>query len=174
MTLPGIPFIFQGQEFGALNADFKDISQIKDVESLGLYEALLAKGMPEEEAFKKVLSGTRDHARLMLDWTKAVDNPVKQCFKDMIALRKKRRELLYGETEFYHIHKKNYFTYTRRLDGNILTMECNLYNGIIKSYGSGSLLYSTYQNGNKPAEPHGAADLRPYECQIYVNAGVLK
>ena len=66
-TLRGTPFIYQGQELGAINGSFTDISQIQDVESRNLYEEF-CRTMGEEEALRRILAGTRDHARLMMDW----------------------------------------------------------------------------------------------------------
>lgn len=48
-TLRGTPFIYQGQELGAINGSFTDISQIQDVESRNLYEEF-CRTMGEEEA----------------------------------------------------------------------------------------------------------------------------
>lgn len=61
MTLKGTPFIYQGQELGAVNADFHDMEEIRDVESRNLYQKLIG-SMPEEAAFRKIKWGTRDHA----------------------------------------------------------------------------------------------------------------
>lgn len=67
MTLRGTPFIYQGQELGLVNHDFGAIEELRDVESLNLYAELL-KTDTAEEAFGKVLVGSRDHARTPMPW----------------------------------------------------------------------------------------------------------
>ena len=67
LTLKGTPFIYQGQELGLANVDFASIDEINDVESRNLYQELCGK-MPSEEAWKRILAGTRDHARAPMPW----------------------------------------------------------------------------------------------------------
>ncbi len=66
LTLRGTPFIYQGQEIGMINKKFICIDDLRDIESLNLYEELLGK-MNKEEALNKILAGTRDHARTAMD-----------------------------------------------------------------------------------------------------------
>jgi len=166
MTLPGTPFIFQGQELGEINADFKNISDVSDVESLGLYKELIGKGTPEPEAFRKILAGTRDHARKPVDWGKAAENQVLNCYKTLIKLRKQRSELTGGKTTFLFIAYKDYFCYIRK-GNSALLMECNLGKRKIKSrvkkLTRPAPLYSTY------AAPHqiNTTVLQPYEGRVY-------
>jgi oligo-1,6-glucosidase len=129
LTVRGTPFIYQGQEFGATNADFKDISELKDVESINLYNELISKeNLKEnlkEEAFKKVLAGSRDHSRVPIDWTAesgqlSDEDSVYWRYKKLIKFR--AENLLYGNIKFYKPRKKNYFAYDR---GNIF-IEHNL------------------------------------------------
>ena len=151
-TLKGTPFLYQGQELGAVNADFKNISELHDVESRNLYEELL-KTMSREEAFHKVLSGTRDHARVMMDGEEAASQKkeresVYYFYKKLIALRKRYPALVYGDIKFVHKGKKNLFCYYRSDDEISFYVECNLsdqmikrqkrpdgYGGILSNYG---------------------------------------
>ena len=100
-TLRGTPFIYQGQELGAINGSFTDISQIQDVESRNLYEEF-CRTMGEEEALRRILAGTRDHARLMMDWQevcrqKTTENPSIIFIKTDSPAEKKYPALVYGE-----------------------------------------------------------------------------
>lgn len=135
-TLKGTPFIYQGQELGAVNADFKDIGELRDVESLNLYTELL-KTMEPGEAFKKVLAGTRDHARVMMDWEEAARQKrdresVYYFYKKLIALRKRYPVLVYGDIRFTDKKKKNLFCYYRDDPNLSFYVECNLSGRIIK------------------------------------------
>ncbi len=55
LTLGGIPFIYQGQELGINNQNFRSTSELRDVESLNLYDEL-CKTMKKEEAFARILT----------------------------------------------------------------------------------------------------------------------
>lgn len=127
LTLKGTPFIYQGQEWGAVNADFKDISEINDVESRNLYEEL-CRTKSEEEAFRTILAGTRDHARIMMDWQQETEqkkdrDSVYYFYKRLISLRKKYPMLVYGDVEFILPGEKNLFAWTR---ADCFYVECNL------------------------------------------------
>lgn len=130
LTLKGTPFLYQGQEIGAVNADFQDISELRDVESLNLYEEF-CETMSEAEAFQKILSGTRDHARVMIDWeetkSQEQDRDSVFCFyKKLIRIRKKYPALVYGDVEFFHVRRKNLFAWGRTLGKEQWYVECNL------------------------------------------------
>lgn len=130
LTLKGTPFLYQGQEIGAVNADFQDISELRDVESLNLYEEF-CETMSEAEAFQKILSGTRDHARVMIDWeetkSQEQDKDSVFCFyKKLIRIRKKYPALVYGDVEFFHVRRKNLFAWGRTLGKEQWYVECNL------------------------------------------------
>lgn len=68
LTLPGTPFIFQGQELGAVNQDFRGIEQLCDVESINYYAELQEAGMVPAVAWERILAGSRDHARVPMPW----------------------------------------------------------------------------------------------------------
>lgn len=130
LTMKGTPFIYQGQEIGMANQPFTDISELRDVESINLYNELL-ESMSEEDAFKKVLAGTRDHARSMIDWEqvdrqKYERDSVYYFYKKLICLRKKYPALVYGNVNVTNQKKKNLFTYYRKLEDEEFYIECNL------------------------------------------------
>ena len=129
-TLRGTPFIYQGQELGAINGSFTDISQIQDVESRNLYEEF-CRTIGEEEALRRILAGTRDHARLMMDWQEVCRQKndresIYYFYKKLIALRKKYPALVYGEVRIVHKEKKNFFAWFRELGNEAFYVECNL------------------------------------------------
>lgn len=130
LTLKGTPFLYQGQEYGAVNVLFTDLSQISDVESINLYRQF-CETMSEEEAFRKILAGTRDHARAMMDWEEAAAqrrdrDSVYYFYKKLIALRKAHKALVYGDVKFVHTGRKNLFAWYRRAGGDVWYVECNL------------------------------------------------
>jgi len=188
LTLRGTPFIFQGQELGAVNKSFKDIHQIQDVESIGLYHELLDGGMDEKSAFSKILAGTRDHARTVMQWNNTensgfssntpwiigdgdeaycnaaeqMENPasVLKFYQNLIALRKGHKALIYGDVCFIKPKRKNYFAYTRELNKDKYAVECNLSaNPLKRSMKWDHLVLSNYEGNDEI--------LQAYEARIY-------
>lgn len=68
LMLKGIPFLFQGQELGMENVQFKDISQVNDVSTLDEYQIALNAGLNPDEALKAVGPFSRDHGRTPMQW----------------------------------------------------------------------------------------------------------
>ena len=153
LTLRGTPFIYQGQELGMINQSFQFITELRDVESINLYHELCGK-MDKEEAFHKVLAGTRDHARTPMQWNSQkyagfsshipwimMDEDYKECnvktqlqddnsilrfYQKMISFRKKHPVIWYGDVIFMNKKVKNLFTYYRKDDTETLYIEINL------------------------------------------------
>ncbi|MCL2125751.1 MAG: alpha-glucosidase [Oscillospiraceae bacterium] len=186
LTLRGTPFIYQGQELGAVNTAFEHISDLRDVESLNLYNELVAK-MGAEDAFRKVLSGTRDHARVPMQWDSspnggfsdgepwimsvpdgydaeslaAADGSILNFYRRLIAFRKDSEALLYGDIDIVKTDAC-VFAYKRSGGGETLYVECNLSDGPVARPArrpGGALVLSNYEGES--------AKLRPYEAGIY-------
>lgn len=67
--MQGTPYIYQGEELGMANYPWKDISQMKDIESLGNYHQLVSAGVvTPEEGFQAVSRRSRDNARTPMQW----------------------------------------------------------------------------------------------------------
>lgn len=189
LTLRGTPFIYQGQELGMINQKFGTIGELRDVESLNLYEEL-CKTMEREQAFGKVLAGSRDHARTPMQWSSQqyagfssvepwirMDEDYKLCnveaqlqdensilrfYQNLIKLRKEHRVICYGDVIFTDPKKKDLFTYYRKDEAETLYMEINLSENKKKrkKYPKGTRLLSNYLE--EPME-----FLRPYEASIW-------
>ena len=74
LTLKGTPFIFQGQELGSINQEFRSIADVRDIESINLFHELVDGGATESDAFATVLAGSRDHARVPMEWDETAAN----------------------------------------------------------------------------------------------------
>lgn len=165
LTLRGTPFIYQGDETGTVNIQFKSISELKDVESINLYDDLV-KTMSPAAAFKHVLAGTRDHARAMVGWDviekqRGDSGSVWNFYKSLIALRRSSKAFIYGQLEFLHAGKKDILCYTRERDGELFFVEINLTAIGQKSvHPAGTKLLLC----NYPGEQ---IMLRPYEARVY-------
>ncbi|WMJ24033.1 alpha-glucosidase [Paludicola sp. MB14-C6] len=189
LTLRGTPFIYQGQELGMINQEFKDISDLRDVEAINLYQDL-CKTMSEKEAFHKILAGTRDHARTPMQWSDepfagfsdvtpwiAMDHDYQICnvenqqkdktsilrfYQRLIAFRKENSVLQYGDITITNKRAKDLFTYYRKNESETLYVECNLSAVALerREFPNGDRLLSNYDEVS-------SAYLRPYESAIW-------
>lgn len=188
-TLKGTPFIFQGQELGRVNSDFKSIEEIKDVESIGLYNELIAT-MDEESVMKKINAGSRDHARTPMQWNNQQNggfttgtpwikgnndyincnaesqiedrNSAFNFYKAVIELRKENKVLIYGDFIPVKEKSKDLFCYYRQLGNIKFYIEINLSDKEKQGTGMNAgyrMLISNYQGESKV--------LRPYESKIW-------
>ncbi len=190
LTLRGTPFLFQGQELGSINQDFTDITQLRDVESLNFYDQW-RRTMGDEAAFRKVLNGTRDHARTPMPWTAdrhggfTTGNPwilldedhkiwnagvqrdqpdsVLNFYRELIALRKAHPALIYGNVRFRDHKIRDRFTWERTHPDETLLVECNLSAQPIRR--EASRPFARRLLANYPDEPGNR--LRPYEAILW-------
>jgi oligo-1,6-glucosidase len=166
LTLRGTPFLYQGDETGACNVKFGSIDEIADIESKNLYAELI-KTMPPEEAFKKILAGTRDHARAPIEWEeherqRGTDDSVWRFYRDLIVLRRSSKALIYGELEFLRPRDKKLLSYTRRSETGCFYIEANLSHKKNRSRAKPGAVPLTGNYGKS-----GGKELRPYEARVY-------
>jgi len=171
LTMKGTPFIFQGDEMGLTNYDFTSMDQITDVEAKGYYKEFLEK-KGAEEAFQTILAGTREHARVLLPWNESeapwhaglkqeMKSEITEAYKELIALRKADKALVYGKFEVLD-KSKNRFTYRRKWKDQVYIIDCNLGKQPQKAYiskGNYELVYASESDTGKV--------LRPYEARIW-------
>ncbi|PHU40585.1 glucohydrolase [Pseudobutyrivibrio ruminis] len=68
--LPGIPFIYQGQEIGMENLDIvKDINDLDDCANADIYENAIHEGLSKEQALQLLAEKSRDNARTPFQWS---------------------------------------------------------------------------------------------------------
>lgn len=68
LTLRGTPYIFEGEEIGTTNCHFKDISELRDISSINVYNLVRHAGISKKLAWRWVMNFTRDHARTPVQW----------------------------------------------------------------------------------------------------------
>lgn len=134
LTLKGTPFIYQGQEIGMTNFDYKDINETQDVESKRLDTLLNKKRVPKRLRWFFISRISRDNARTPMQWNsskyagfsnhkpwlKPVNNfpyinveqqkndsdSILNFYKDMIKYRQNSKTLREGKFEIYKITNK--------------------------------------------------------------------
>jgi oligo-1,6-glucosidase len=154
MTLRGTPFVYQGQEIGMTNGDFRCLKQIQDVESHGV-DAMArdALHIPAKMRWNMIRRGTRDNARTPMQWDnslnagfttgkpwlrvnrnhkkinvmadRADENSVFSFWKYMISLRKTDEALIDGD--FVPVRISNdIFAFERTYNDRRLLSVCNM------------------------------------------------
>lgn len=151
--LRGIPFIYQSQEYGAINPYYERIDDFNDVETKNRYEMLL-KQTSDKKAIEEINVGSRDNARRPFAWNsdkkthygfstatpwiaphskankinlekdKNAEDSVFRFYQQLFSLRKEHECLRYGK--FINLSKKkNTFVYERVYKNNSVIIVCN-------------------------------------------------
>ena len=68
LTLRGTPFIYQGQEIGMTNFDFRSLDQVNDVESHSLNRLMKKLHIPGFLRWKWIRASSRDNGRTPMQW----------------------------------------------------------------------------------------------------------
>lgn len=172
LTLKGTPFIFQGDEMGLVNYPFESVEEVTDVEAKGYVEELRQKGKTEEEIYKTILAGTREHTRILLPWNEypadfrkemrqPINTTITEIYKELIALRRSDRTLVYGEFQVLD-DSKDKFVYSRFLNGTTYVIDCNLGKNMKNAYIPGEGYKPVFLSNGK-----SGAKLSPYEARIW-------
>ncbi len=191
MTMKGCPFVYQGQEIGMVNGEFKDMDCFRDVESLNYYKELKDNGIKDAEAYETVKAGSRDNCRTPMCWDKTENagfttgtpwietissydkinvasqqkdkNSVLSFYRKAIKLRHDCPELIYGEFELVKDKWKDVLCYFRRGENATYLIEINLTDKVQKKVISTKAYELVLSNVNN----RGSNELTPFEANIY-------
>ena len=152
--MQGTPYVYQGEELGMTNAYFHKLEDYKDIESIQYYTELTDAGLMEPDYMMKCLMlRSRDNARTPMQWDGSEKagftdgepwikiNPnckeinaasqlddldsIFHYYQKLIALRKEKDIIVYGEFEPLCREDDQIFAYTRKLDEERLLTVCN-------------------------------------------------
>ncbi len=188
-SMRGTVFLYQGQELGLVNEDFRSIDDIRDVESLNYYREKVAEGK-EAQGWRDIIAGSRDHARTPYPWNdephagfstvtpwiesspdnrslnlkaqQADENSIWHFYRKLIEIRHHHKGLVYGDVTFVKKKKRHYWACYRTYGDQRYFIEANLSDKPIKrppGRPEGRLIISTH-NSQKNL-------LQPYEAAIY-------
>ncbi|MGE6258089.1 alpha-glucosidase [Heyndrickxia sporothermodurans] len=143
-TLPGTPYIYQGEEIGMTGVRFDSIDEYKDIAMKNKYDEEVQKGRDPKEVLKSLQPLSRDNSRTPMQWDNSLNagftngtpwikvNPnyktinVKEAignsssvfhyYKKLIQLRKQNPVMVYGEYKNLSGNHKQLYMYTRSLD----------------------------------------------------------
>jgi len=152
-TLPGHPYIYQGEEIGMTGVRFPSIEDYDDIAMKEKYKEELAKGRDPQEVFESLLARSRDNSRTPMQWDDsdqagfttgtpwikinpnypvinvqaALDDPnsVFYYYQKLIALRKCHPVLTYGSWQDLSPGHEQLYLYTRELEGERLLILLN-------------------------------------------------
>lgn len=151
--LRGTSYIYQGEEIGMTNVYFKELEQLKDIESVNYMENAIKHGY-RSFAWQGVLKKARDHARTPMQWNddayagfsevepwmmvnpNYVDIHVKEqmnnrqsilyFYRKLIALKTKSKTLTYGNYQERFKMNPYLFSYSRTYQNTSYLIVCNM------------------------------------------------
>ncbi len=152
LTLRGTAFIFEGQEIGMTNGDFKNLDEIMDVESHSIDKMAKSLGIVQPFRWELIRKTSRDNARTPMQWNSSPNagfttgrpwlqvnenyreinverdmadpDGIHAFYKKAIALRKSSDVLQWGDYEELYA-KGTVYIYRRSYEGRSLTAMCN-------------------------------------------------
>ncbi|MDD4070342.1 MAG: alpha-glucosidase [Candidatus Izemoplasmatales bacterium] len=189
----GTPFIYQGQEIGMTNADYKDLSEYKDIETHNIYKLGRKLGMSHRRMMNKIKLMSRDNARTPMQWNASQNagfsngNPwlkvnsnykeinvekelkdkksVLNFYKQIISLRKKYEVIVYGDYTDIEYKNKVLYAYKRKLNNQEIYVLCNFSN---KEYQIKDYDFLNFEIILKNYEETSKQILKPYEARVYL------
>ncbi|MBE0068150.1 glycoside hydrolase family 13 protein [Thermoanaerobacterium thermosaccharolyticum] len=198
----GTPYIYQGEEIGMTNVRFQDIEDYRDIAVINGYnEEVIIKGRSHEQYMQYIYDFSRDNARTPMQWDDSDNggfttgkpwikvnpnytkiNVAKQIgdkdsilnyYRRLIKLRKENEIIIYGDFELILPDDKNIFSYTRKLNDEMLLVICNFTSNNVEfslpdniNYVDKNLLISNYDVANDDNIEN--FELRPYESRVYL------
>ncbi|MBR5635428.1 MAG: alpha-glucosidase [Pseudobutyrivibrio sp.] len=189
LTLKGIPFIYEGEEIGMTNGDFRGLRDIKDIESYNINKAMKRLLLAHSIRRKLILRTSRDNARTPVQWNSSEnagfttgtpwlkinsnssfinieteskdDNSILNFYKKMIEFRKASQAIQEGSYRKIAAPSDVYI-FTRESRDERLYIYCNLtsYGRSVEFYGDRIVF------GNYTEDDWDPFYLKPYEFRI--------
>ncbi len=195
--MKGTPFVYQGEELGMRNAQFSDIRQCRDVESLNFYhDAIERQGWNVQQALHAIRAKGRDNARTPMRWNCAAnagfsagvpwmevppDDPdvnaetemadpdsVFHFYRRLIALRRTCLALVEGRYELLLPDHPDVFAYARRHAGADLLVLCNMCGREVAFAWSAPAVVLLANTDRTRLPDQGDLVLEPYEAVLAV------
>lgn len=153
-TLPGTPFIYQGEEIGMTNVAFPSIAHHRDIWTVSRFQELVQKGADPKKTLRSLQRYSRDNARTPFQWDDSPNagfttgtpwilvNPnyreinlardlqskdsIFCYYQRLIRLRKETPTLVYGEYCPFLEDDPSLYVYERALDDDRILIVLNL------------------------------------------------
>lgn len=152
-TMPGTPYIFQGEEIGMTNVAYDSIEDYLDCYTVGEYHSMVANGKDPKEALQRLRPLSRDNARTPYQWDgsenagfssgkpwlkvnsnykelnleadRASENSVFAYYQKLIQMRKTEPAILEGDLRFRMEDSRQVLMYTRACEKQTLLVIAN-------------------------------------------------
>ena len=152
-TMPGTPYVYQGEEIGMTNVVFDDIADYNDPYTVGQYHALIKADIPEEQVWAKLRHISRDNPRTPYQWNgrenagftsgkpwlklnprypeinmeadRASQNSIFAYYQKLIAMRKENPAMVDGTLEMLLPEHPEIVMYLRKTCRQTLLVVCN-------------------------------------------------
>lgn len=195
-TLPGTPYIYQGDEIGMTNARFDSVDEFDDLLCKNEYYEKLEQGWSSEETLDYLNLYSRDQSRTPMQWNDTeyagfstvkpwlkvndnykkvnAENEMKKrngifaFYQALISLRKSNPVLIYGRFQEYLENDENLYVYTRTLGETLWLVTINFTDTEQNVPFLADWKTKKFLLGNyKKQEDENSMLLRPYEAVIW-------
>ncbi|BDU51511.1 glycoside hydrolase family 13 protein [Haliovirga abyssi] len=192
LTLPGTPYIYQGEEIGMVNVAFEKIDDYKDVETINYYnEMVFDKKENKEKIMKQIHQMSRDNSRTPMQWDDTenagfttgnswiklnpsykeinVENDLKDensiynYYKKLIKIRKENKELIYGKYIEINVENEKVMSYILEKENSKILVVINFFGDNETLDLKGYEKELLISNYENSLE----VELKPYEARIY-------
>ena len=188
LTMRGTPFIYEGQEIGMSNVDWKSIESYDDISSHAQYKFAIQEGFSPDKAMEFIHFFSRDNARTPMQWSadknavfstadktwlavndnyKSVNvtieekNPdsVLSWYKKLSEFRAEHEDLISGDYELIFADSEEIFAFRRNSLITIVNFSANEIN-LPKDFTDKKILLDSESGADKNI-------LKPLEARIY-------
>ncbi len=194
--MQGTPFIYQGQELGMTNTQFKSIDDFDCIHAKNQYRQLERKGLQKTEIIDTLSIIARDNARTPMQWNSELNggfstgqpwlalNPnyvainadhqqsdpgsILSFYKQLIQLRKSDPTLIYGNCDLLLKDDPQIYAYSRKLDNEEFLVIVNMSDSKASlAWFDGQLQAATMVLSNIAPHQRSNQQLLPFEARIY-------
>lgn len=196
-TLPGMPYIYQGEEIGMTGVRFESIDDYDDIAMKNKYKEEVEKGRDPQMVFEELLHLSRDNSRTPIQWDtldqagftqgtpwikmnpnymsinveQALADPdsIFYYYQNLIRLRKENEVMIYGSYEPLMEEDPEIYAYLRVLGQERWLVLLNISDQSVKFELLGSLSGKLGEMliCNYSQPEEDDLRLRPYEARIY-------
>lgn len=181
--LRGTQYIYQGEEIGMANSHYQAIDDFNDVESLNVYQKMMANGIDDRQAIANIELVSRDNPRVPFNWNNQEDRGfgsnspwisfntdlqnAEQDLNDEQSIYKYYQHLIKFKKDNLNLINRPLDSIS--CDNNLitivkdkLTIVCNMNDEPIslKQQPSGDIIISNYDNST--------TNLNKYEARVYL------
>lgn len=191
--LKGTPYIYQGEEIGMTNTPISDISEVKDIETINMYNERLEQGYTKEEIITSINVKGRDNARRPIAWNAsenggfttgtpwiALNENYKEInveaalndsdsifytYQELVQLRKENPIMVWGDFELVDT-VDNVFSYYREYKGECWLVVTNFSNEEQPFSSEDEIEKVIIQNDNEEITNLKEISLRPWQAFV--------